>query len=175
MKIKEGFPFKMVQFSSKIEVTKETLWNVISRPKNLELFHPFVKENPTERWNKKDSRDTIIYYNNLVLNRIFLDWVEGKSYTLIIGNSAYATAKVHWDIIENDSKNTSINITIYYYPSVALGKYPAMLQPLIDWIYLKPKLKEYVKSVVLGIKFYSESGIKVKKNQFGFNPMFSRL
>ena len=37
----------------------------------------------------------------------------------------------------------------------------------------KPKLKEYLNSVLKGIKWYSINKIKVKKNQFGTHPWFT--
>ena len=38
-------------------------------------------------WDKINSKDTILYYNGIRLNRIFTEWTEKKGYSLIIGNS----------------------------------------------------------------------------------------
>ena len=71
----------------------DCVWNVISTPSILEKTHPYCKKNSVQSWDKVNSKDTILYYNGMRLNRIFTEWTEKKGYSLIIGNNKIATAQ----------------------------------------------------------------------------------
>lgn len=73
-----------VEFSQKINSSKNNLWKVIAEPGNLNNFHPFCKQNSVVVWNKENSKDSIEYYNGNTLNRKFTHWNEGSGYELII-------------------------------------------------------------------------------------------
>ena len=47
------------------------------------------------------------------------------------------------------------------------------INKIIYKTYVSPKLGAYLDSVLCGIKYFSETGNKVSKNQFGYNSMFS--
>ena len=72
-------------FSEKsISCDINALWEVISSPSNLELFHPFCKKNKIISWSKEDSIDQIEYLNGLIFKREFFEWKENKGYKLYI-------------------------------------------------------------------------------------------
>ena len=48
-----------------------------------------------------------------------------------------------------------------------------MINFLPFFIFIKPSLTKYLKSVVGGLKWYAEEGLVVRKNQFGKHPWFS--
>ena len=60
-----------ISHSQSVPVSREDVWEVISRPGNLVDFHPFCESNPVEVWPGVGSKDKIYYYNGLVLEREF--------------------------------------------------------------------------------------------------------
>mgnify|MGYP002214457815 FL=1 len=59
-----------------VNVDRKHLWEIISAPGKLDLYHPFCKNNEVLNWDKKNSIDLIEYYNKKVLKRKFFDWEE---------------------------------------------------------------------------------------------------
>ena len=62
-----------------------SLWNVISSPSNLDLFHPFCKKNTVVKWSKENSIDHVEYLNGLIFQEKFLNGKKIKvtSFTFI--------------------------------------------------------------------------------------------
>ncbi len=162
-----------VEFSQKINSSKNNLWKVIAEPGNLNNFHPFCKQNSVVVWNKENSKDSIEYYNGNTLNRKFTHWNEGSGYELIIKKKNSALSNVIWKIkkIENQKCEISIQLELFY--ETILTHYPKFLRKLIAKLFLKSKMKNYLKSVLLGLKFFVEENSVVHKNQFGRNRLFS--
>ena len=52
------------QFELKIDATTSQIWELISSPSNLELFHPFCKSNKVIIWSGEKSIDELVYLNN---------------------------------------------------------------------------------------------------------------
>ncbi len=75
----------LIKDSIIIDATVARVWEVISQPGNLNLCHPFCKENIVKNWSGKDSADRIIYYNGMELERNFIEWEIEKGYKLMIG------------------------------------------------------------------------------------------
>lgn len=173
MKIDHSLSEYVVSYRSKINASTDRVWKVISTPGNLNFCHPFCKENNVIKWDGIGAADTIEYYNGLVLNRLFTEWDEGNGYELLIGDSAYAAAKVLWSITFVKDGISELSITINVFPDIALKKYPKLLRRIISKIYFLPNMSEYIKAVVKGFKYYIETGSPVKINQYGFNRMFS--
>ena len=46
-----------------INVSADSLWDIISEPNNLEKCHPFCKENPIIQWPGDNAMDEIHYLN----------------------------------------------------------------------------------------------------------------
>ena len=159
------------QISETLNVTinSEELWKIISSPSNLELFHPFCNKNPIIKWPGKTSIDEIYYYSNLIYQRKFIKWTEGVGYDLLIGEKNGHQSLVSWKI-QNNNKQTSLTITIYPY------KYNTGIK-LIEFIpytvLVKPLLKKYIKSVMLGLEYFIKNNKRVQKNEFGYLPFFS--
>ena len=100
--------------SSEVIINCSTVkvWKVISSPNNLNHSHPFCKANTFQKWGKVGARDTIKYYNNLVLNRYFIEWREGKGYDLIIAKGNQNLAKVTWEILEIENAQSKFVLVI---------------------------------------------------------------
>ena len=118
------------------------------------------------------ARDTIKYYNNLVLNRYFIEWREGKGYELIIVKGNKNLGKVTWEILKLKKDISKLKISLNIYPEIAL-KNTSCIVPLIKATYFLPNMKKYLLSVVRGFKYNIETGNDVQRNQFDKNPMFS--
>ena len=151
-----------------VNINSDELWAIISSPSNLELFHPFCNKNPIINWPGKNSIDEIYYYSGLIYQRKFINWIEGVGYDLLIGEKNGHQSLVSWKIQNNGQ--TSLTISIYPY------KYNTGIK-LLNFIpysiLVKPLLKKYVKSVMLGLECFIKSNKTVQKNQFGYIRFFS--
>ena len=161
--------------SSEVIINCSTVkvWKVISSPNNLNHSHPFCEVNIFQKWGEVGARDTIKYYNNLVLKRYFIQWREGRGYDLIIAKENQNIAKVTWEILEIEKDVSKLKISLKIYSEIALKKYPSCIVPFIKQIYFLPNMEKYLLSVVKGFKYYIETGNDVQRNQFDNSPMFS--
>lgn len=161
---------KLVSKSVIIKANKQRVWSVISKKGNLELCHPFCESNPVESWGDKKSIDFVNYYNGLKYQRIFTDWIDGQGYDLLIGKVNRQKSKVIWRINQLNDDFTELKIIIYPHD---INKYPSIIKPLINSLYIRPILLKYLSSVLKGFKYYIEIGEPVPKNQFGTHKWFS--
>ena len=158
---------------SEIKTNKEKLWKFISKSGNLNFCHPFCKENTVFKWGNSNSLDRIEYYSGLIYNRHFFEWNDKLGYGLIIKKNNLSLAKVKWEIIPSKNDSCQLSIQLYIVKNSILKNYPNVLRWFILKVIIKPKMKSYLRSVVSGVRFYTETGIAVKKNQFGRNIIFS--
>ena len=154
--------------SSQIEInnSKEWVLNIIRSPRNLEKIHPFCKENRIETWNEKKSIDYVHYYSGKIYKRKFIKW-NNDGYVLDIYEDR-KLATISWIINSND-KNSIIEIIARPYMPF---KYK-LINIIIFNLYVRHILKTYLNSVVKGLKYYSETNISVRKNQFGKHIWYS--
>ena len=155
--------------SQKFNCTRSKLWNIISMPSNLELFHPFCEKNPISNWPGINSADTIHYYNGLKLERNFINWEDNIGYDLTIGTKNGEKSFVSWRIKEKDNIS-ELTIAVYPYLNNRGSKITNFLP---FFIIVRPSLGKYLNSVLQGLEFYSRTNKKVKKNQFGTHNFFS--
>ncbi len=155
-----------------VDVNRKYLWKIISLPGQLHLFHPFCKNNKVLKWEKEKSVDFIEYYNKKVLKRKFFDWKEEIGYKLIINDLKKDIAEVHWNIFNSRKSKIDLSIEVQILDT-AMKKFPNTINKIILRTYVLPKLGTYLDSVLCGVKYFSETGNKVSKNQFGYNSMFS--
>ena len=160
-----------IQVSKVIDAPPETIWSVISSPGNLEDCHPFCEKNPVDAWQGVGSRDAVQYYNGRVLSRDFVTWIDGVGYDLIIGRIGGRKSYVSWRITEVKGGAGSLSITIYPH---ALQKIPVTIRWIPYVSYIRPALKSYLESVVLGFDWVIRTGEPVSKDQFGSHSWFSK-
>ncbi len=158
-----------VQYEEEINSSIDTLWNLISSPANLELFHPFCKSNEVINWPGKNSIDKLVYLNGLTYIRKFKYWNEFKGYSLFIGEKNKGQSYVVWEI---KKKNNSIFLNISIYPYF-LKNFPKVISYVPYKLIVIPALESYLKSVVGGINYYLKTKRKTPKNYFGFHKWFS--
>jgi len=161
---------KPISKSIIINVNPQRVWEVISKPNNLELCHPFCESNPIEKWPGNKSIDYVNYYNGLKYQRVFTDWIEDLGYDLLIGRKNGRKSKVVWRINKPDDSSSELKITIYPHD---INKYPNFIKSQIYIFYIKPMLRKYLTSVLKGFQVYIMQGKPIQKNQFGTHRWFS--
>ena len=144
------------------------VWKVISSKEALKLFHPYCLHNRAISWSDI-KEDEIIYLNGLTFVRKFTLWNPNQEFELIIGKRGGKKSKVRWKI-RKSGLGCIISITVWPYKS---KKVPKTLYPLVSFFIVRPKLKKYLGSVLMGLDFYLTNKEVVKKNQFGTHPWFS--
>ena len=154
--------------SSQIEInnSKECVLNIIRSPRNLEKIHPFCKENRIETWNEEKSIDYVHYYSGKIYKRKFMKW-NNDGYVLEIYEDR-KLATISWRINSNDKSSIIEIIARPYMPF----KYK-LINIIIFNLYVRYLLKTYLDSVVKGLKYYSETNISVRKDQFGKHIWYS--
>ena len=158
-----------VEYEEKINSSLESLWELISSPSNLELFHPFCSSNKTIKWPGENSIDELIYLNGLTYIRKFTNWEEKKGYSLFIGEKNKDQSYVIWDIYK---KEECIYLKISVYPYF-LRNFPKIASYIPYKLIVTPALQSYLKSVIGGINYYLETKSITPKNYFGEHKWFS--
>ena len=102
--------------------------------------------------------------------RQFLNWNEGEGYDLIIGEENGLQSYVVWQITELNDNQSSLSITVYPYLLANLNK---ALSFLPFMLYVRPKLRTYLKSVLRGFAYFVEHGQAVPRNHWGKHSWFS--
>ena len=157
------------QLQKELPINASRLWEIISKPSNLENFHPFCSENPVMQWPGKNSVDKIHYYNGLTFQRNFVSWIDHVGYDLFIGEENKGKSYVSWRIEDLNEKS---KLTISIYPHVYNSK-SKLINFLPFFLIVNPSLKKYLHSVLSGLEYYVRTHKKVKKNQFGTHKIFS--
>lgn len=150
--------------SQPVHVSRQKVWEVISRPGNLVDFHPFCESNPVEIWPGVGSRDSIFYYSGLVLVREFTTWLDGTGYDLIASSEDGLQFKVSWRITTDGNESSALNLTIRQVIGDSSEKREKQFTRLLE---------KYLKQVGQGFEYYLRTGERVSRNQFGSHRLFS--
>ena len=159
-----------VAVSRTIAAPTSRIWEVISSPGMLPLYHPFCEKNPVFEWSGAASHDEVHYFNGVVLVRRFKNWYDDVGYDLEIGRTGGRQSFVSWRIRPVENNRGSIEITIYPH---ALQNVPTAVRWLPHLTRLRPQLGSYLQSVVKGLEWFITQGQPVRRNQFGAHPWFS--
>ena len=151
-------------------ISKDELWELISRPGNLNECHPLCRTNETLEWQDDNHSDRLVYLNGRTYVRQFINWNIGEGYDLIIGEVDGPQSYVVWEITELSENTSSLSITVYPY---LLDKLNPIVSYLPFVLYIKPKLSTYLKSVVKGFAYYAEHNQAVPRNHWGRHSWFS--
>jgi hypothetical protein len=160
-KLKLGEP---IPHSQLVQASRERVWQVISEPGNLVNFHPFCERNPVENWPGVGSRDTIYYYNGLVLVRDFTAWMDRQGYDLIASAEEGLQFKVSWRILSENDGYSTLNLTIRQILDEESERKTQQYARL---------LAKYLQQVGQGFEYYLRTGERVTRNQFGSHRLFS--
>ena len=161
-----------ITFVETLNVDTNQVWRILSSESNLELFHPFCEVNPTGKWPGKGSVDEVHYLNGWIFEREFHAWHEGEGYDLIIGRKYGRKSYVSWRIIPSRHPSScKVSITIYPFIFNTRSKF---LETIPFLLFIKPKLKSYLQSVLGGLKWYTVNQVPIPKNHFGKHSWFSK-
>ena len=163
----------IIPVSNEIEINSsaEKLWNLISSPAHLNLFHPFCKENKVINWNENQKKDILIYLNDLKYIREFYEWNENYGYSLFIGKNNGEKSKVEWKIF---FRNNKVFLKIKVYPYIFSNK-NKLIYLFYYFFFIKPMLKKYLNSVLKGINWYLKHKKPIPENKFGKHSWFSNI
>ena len=159
-----------VAVSRTIAAPTSKIWEVISSPGTLPLYHPFCQKNPVFEWSGADSHDEVHYFNGVVLTRRFSDWYDDVGYDLEIGRAGGRSSVVSWRITPVKERRSSIEIAVFPH---ALQRVPTAVRWLPHLVRLRPQLRRYLQSVVKGLDWFITQGQPVRRNQFGAHRWFS--
>ena len=159
-----------IQRNIKIDINADKVWELLSKPAHLELFHPFCDKNQPIVWSEDlPKKDILIYHNRLEFEREFLSWIPKKGFELKIGKKDAKKSTVKWELNSNN-KTTDLSISVTPYTS---SKIPKVFYPIIFQFHIKPKLNNYLDNVLMGCKYHLEQKAKINFNQFGYNSWFT--
>ena len=158
-----------VSHSIDFDINANQLWELISAEENLNASHPFCKTNEAIEWGDGKYSDRLVYLNNRTYIRKFQTWEEGNGYTLLIGEENGPQTFVEW-VIQSLGDKSKLTITVYPF---ILAKLPKVLAFLPHKLWVQPRLKSYLKSVLMGFNHYATTGEIVPRNHFGKHPWFS--
>ena len=159
-----------ISVKKSFNVSKNELWMLISQPGNLNDCHPFCESNEVIQWNGDGHVDRLVYLNGRTYIRQFLTWDECKGYSLRIGEENGLQSFVQWEI-DAVSENKS-QLTIIVHPYLLAG-YPKLVSFLPYQLWIKPRMRRYLHSVVSGFEYVAQTGKPVPRNYFGRHSWFS--
>lgn len=152
-----------------IDCDTAKVWDIISKESNLELFHPFCNKNNMIQWYNNKSIDEIEYLNGLILRRTFCKWMDDIGFDLYINQTDKPYSYVSWRL-KTKMDMCHADITIYPY---IFNQGNKIYNYFPFFLYVKPQLVKYLRSVLGGLKWYAENNIPVKNNHFGIHQWFS--
>ena len=69
-----------IKHREEFNISSERIWKIISQESNLNLYHPFCKNNDIVSWNNESHHDILEYLNGIIIERKFVSWYEKKGY-----------------------------------------------------------------------------------------------
>ena len=151
-----------------INCSKEKLWKIISEPGHLENYHPFCEYHRSEKWDGVGSTDESKSYYGKIIKREVISWDEGKGYQIRMLEINHNT-KVKFEIYEK-SGLTHLKVWLI---SDAYRNNPRPIWFFLAPLIIVPSYKKYFNSLLKGLKFFTETGQKVERNQFGHHSKYS--
>ena len=157
-------PGDFVTHTQPVPTSMARVWQVISTPGILSECHPFCQDNPVEKWPGVGSRDQVHYYNGLVLEREFINWIEGVGYDLIASSEDGMRFKVSWRINAGEDDQSCLTLTITQHFLQVSDKKARQFNRLLG---------NYLEQAMKGFEYYIRTGMPVVRNQFGSHHQFS--
>jgi hypothetical protein len=159
-----------ISASATIDTSRDQVWSAISAAGSLTAGHPFCRDNPVSRWPGSGSVDEVRYLNGVAYERRFRGWHEGVGFDIELFHKGKELAWAIWRIADLDDGRSKLSITVY---PLRLQRVPAPLRWVPQLFVVRPRLRSYLESVVMGYKWFIEKGEAVPRNQFGEHPWFS--
>ncbi len=147
------------------------VFDLLDRPRHLELFHPFCRSNSAISWSGGARQDVISYLNGLTYVRNFVAWRHSVGFDLLIGEAGQSQSFVGWRLKPAGEASSELSITVY--PHLVHGLSPVVGYP-VHMLWLKPRLQQYLTAVLSGLQCYLLTRTTVSANAFGSHPWFSQ-
>ena len=96
------------------------------------------------------------------------EWNEGAGFKLNIGSKNGKKSNIIWDL--KGDKTSNLRITVY--PHI-YGDKNIIIYLFAYLIFIRPGLKKYLKSVLLGLEWYLKNQRPIPNNQLGSHKWFS--
>ncbi len=155
---------------SEIAAPAETVWKQIAWPGGVTRWHPFVKENITERWNGLGSKDKVTYFSGRSFEREVVHWVEGSGYDLKLTENGKNEALAAYRITPINENGCKFQVTVHI---KFIEKLPFPIRWLLLQFKIKPLFTQYLGLSMPGFVYCAETGKQVTRNQFGAHKIFS--
>ena len=140
-----------ISYKLNLNFDRDSVWSVLAEKEHLNLFHPFCKKSVAQLMgHDKTKRDSLEYLNGVILHRDFFEWNEGIGFKLNIGTKNGKKSKVIWEL--KGGKTSSLRITVY--PHIYSDK-NSIIYLFAYLIFIRPGLRRYLKSVLLGLELVS--------------------
>ena len=156
--------------NEQFNISINDLWSIISKPSNLELYHPFCKSNTPIQWNDENHADILEYLNGTVLERHFVSWKENKGYNLYIGRKDGRKSHVSWKIERISDNQTELSIEVHPW---IFNQGNRFIEFIPFNLFVRPRLKSYLQSVLGGLKWHVLNQKITPRNHFGKLAWFS--
>ena len=167
----QGYKFSPpITVTQAFDLTTDALWELVSAPGNLNDAHPFCKTNEALTWNGNEHVDRLVYLNGRTYVRRFQTWSPGEGYTLLIGAENGPQSFVEWTIKPLETGGSSLSITVHPY---LLANWPKPLALPLYRLWIVPRMRRYLRSVLGGFAHVATTGEPVPRNRFGRHPWFS--
>ena len=152
------------------DLSANELWKLISKPTNLELYHPFCKSNTPIEWNDENHADKLEYLNGKTLERHFVCWKENAGYSLYIGRKDGRKSHVSWKIERISHHQTELSIEVRPW---IFNQGNRFIEFIPFEFFVRPRLKSYLESVLRGLKWHVVNQKTTPRNHFGKLAWFS--
>jgi hypothetical protein len=159
-----------VRLARIIQAPAADVWKVISQPGDLNKYHPYCRENNVFKWPGAGSRDGVMYYSGLYMERDFMYWREGTGYDLQIGPPPRKSSWISWDIrpLREFQSELSIMVT----PILESHLLESTKKIFVQTYYGK-SMEVYLDSLLRGAEQFVMTGQVVKQRQFGTHPVYA--
>ena len=153
-----------------IELKPASVWTLITTAGILEKCHPFCESNTAVVWDENEHIDVLVYLNGRRYVRTFHTWTVNEGFSLLIGSEGGAQSYVEWNIEAHGDEHSRLTITVFPYILAKLPR-PLALLPHLMWV--RPRLRTYLRSVLSGFQYHLATEQAVPRNHFGSHPWFS--
>ena len=159
-----------IEATALLKKPKHKILQLIREPGSLLKYHPYCKRNKAIQWPGNNSIDELEYLNGLTFSRNFFNWSD-DGYDLEIG-SEKKMALVNW-IVEGDINESTLRVRINPEINNYVPVKNSILQTILWYLYVRPKLQSYINHVLKGFEYYVSTHNTVKPNHFGKHSWFS--
>ena len=104
------------------------------------------------------------------MERHFVSWKENKGYSLYIGRKDGRKSHVSWRLKTINDNQTELSITVHPW---IFNQGSRSIEFIPFNLFVRPRLKSYLQSVLGGLKWYAEHDKPTPRNHFGKLAWFS--